>query len=93
MVAGDEAGAMGLVTELSPPGRHLERALEIAEALAAFPQDTMLTDRQAALEALGLPLEQGLALEAALGSRPRTAVEGAQRFAGGEGAPAQGTGI
>ena len=29
-----------------PPGRHLERALEIAEALARFPQETMLADRR-----------------------------------------------
>ena len=36
---------MGLVTEVVPAGRHLDRALEIAEALARFPQDTMLADR------------------------------------------------
>ena len=33
MVEADEALAIGLLTELVPAGRHLERALEIAEAL------------------------------------------------------------
>ena len=57
----------GLVTEVVEPGRHLDRALEIAEGLAAFPQETMLSDRRAALEGIGLPFEDGLALEAKLG--------------------------
>ena len=50
-----------------PAGAHVTRALEVAERLAAFPQDTMLSDRSALLEGLGLPLEEGLALEARLG--------------------------
>jgi enoyl-CoA hydratase len=49
------------------PGRHLERALEWAEALASFPQDTMLADRRAAIEGFGLPLSAGLAVEAQSG--------------------------
>ena len=39
----------------------------MAEGLAAFPQDTMLSDRRALLDGLGLPLDDGLALEARLG--------------------------
>src|SRR6059036_1572706 len=39
MVTVDEALGMGLVTELVPAGRHVERALELAEGLAAFPQE------------------------------------------------------
>src|SRR4051812_28216945 len=62
-----EAHAMGLATEVVAPGRHLERALEYAEGLAAFPQDTMLADRAAALASFGHPLDAGLALEAASG--------------------------
>ena len=66
----------------------------MAEAIAAFPQDTMLSDRRAVLEGAGLPLVQGLALEAQLGrGRHGTALEGAARFAGGEGRGAEGTGI
>jgi enoyl-CoA hydratase len=86
MVKAREAHAMGIVTEVVPPGRHVARALEIAEALAAFPQETMLSDRKALLEGLGLPLEEGLALEARLGAEVlETGVEGAARFAAGEG--------
>jgi enoyl-CoA hydratase len=80
-VAADEALAMGLVNEIVPAGGHVARALELAEAIAAFPQETMLSDRAAALAAQGLPLEQGLALEARLGRERLTgALEGARRF-------------
>jgi enoyl-CoA hydratase len=85
-VEAQEALAMGLVTEVVAPGRHLDRALELAEHLAAFPQETMLSDRQALLEGIGLPLDDGLRLEARLGREVlETAVKGAARFAGGEG--------
>ncbi len=58
---------MGMLTEVVEDGRHLERALEIAEGLAGFPQDTMLADRRAAIEGFGLPLDAGLAVEALAG--------------------------
>jgi enoyl-CoA hydratase len=81
-VEAPEALAMGLVGEVVPDGRELERALELAEAIAAFPRDTLLSDREAAHAALGLPLADGLALEARLGrERLRDALEGARRFA------------
>src|ERR687896_1221787 len=73
-----EALGMGLVSEVVP--RPLERALELAEAIAAFPQDTLLSDREAVLAAQGLALADGLALEARLGrGRIATALEGARR--------------
>ncbi len=79
-VGAAEAHAIGLVTEIAPDP--LARALELAEAIAAFPQDTMLSDREAALAAQGLPLTDGIALEARLGrARIATALEGARRFA------------
>ena len=94
MVGSDEALAMGLLTEVVTSGRHLERALEYAEALAAFPQITMLADRRAAIEGLGLPLEAGLAVEARAGQETfGTAVEGAARFAAGEGRGGEGAGV
>ncbi|HKG17519.1 MAG TPA: enoyl-CoA hydratase-related protein, partial [Solirubrobacteraceae bacterium] len=94
MVEAREALGIGLLTEVVPPGRHLERALEIAERLAAFPQDTMLADRRAAIEGLGLPLEAGLAIEAQSGARTfATALEGAGRFASGEGRGGAGAGV
>jgi enoyl-CoA hydratase len=81
-----EAREIGLVNEIVPPGRHVERALELAERLAGFPQDTMLADRRAALEGAGLTLEEGIALESRLGV-PMSVIgaQGAARFAAGEG--------
>ena len=59
----------------------LSSALALAEDIAAFPQDTVRSDRTAALEGFGLALQDGLALEARLGrERLRTAVDGAARF-------------
>ncbi len=81
-----EAERIGLVTAVTAPGAHLERALELAETLAAFPQDTMLADRRAAIEGLGMPLADGLALEHRLGRETlAAAARGAARFAAGEG--------
>jgi enoyl-CoA hydratase len=89
-----EAAAMGLVTEVVDAGRHVARALEVAEGLAAFPQDTMLADRAAALASFGHPLDAGLALEAAAGlpTLP-TGRRGAARFADGEGRGGAGSGV
>jgi enoyl-CoA hydratase len=89
-----EALSWGLLNEVVPPEKHLERALEIAEGLAAFPQTTMLSDRRAAIEGAGLTLADGLALEAEVGRASiATGVTGATRFAGGEGRGAQGAGV
>jgi enoyl-CoA hydratase/carnithine racemase len=77
-----EAHAMGLVNEVVAPGAHVARALELAETIAAFPQETLLSDREAAHAAHGLPIADGLALEARLGrGRIAAALEGARRFA------------
>jgi len=89
-----EALAMGMLTEVVEAGRHLERALEWAQGLAAVPQETMLADRRAAIEGLGLPLPAGLALEAQAGlATLEVAQRGAARFAGGEGRGGEGAGI
>ena len=81
-----EALAMGLVTEVVPTGDALARALEVAEALAGFPQETMLADRRAAIKGAGLTFEEGLRLEAESGSSTlEVAARGAGRFASGEG--------
>jgi enoyl-CoA hydratase len=94
LVGADEALAFGLLTEVVPAGEHLARALEMAEGIASFPQLTMLADRRAALEGLGLPLAEGLALEAQAGPAVfADAVAGAARFAGGEGRGGAGAGV
>ncbi len=88
-----EAHAMGLVSELVAPGAHLERALELAEGLAGFPQRTMLADRRAAIEGFGLPLADALAMEAAAGPEVfEDGARGAERFAAGEGRGGAGAG-
>jgi enoyl-CoA hydratase/carnithine racemase len=90
-VEAEEAHRIGLVNEVAEPGKHLERALELAERIAAFPQETMLADRRAAIEGFGLPLSEGIALEHRLGREVLdVAVRGAQRFASGEGRHGEG---
>jgi enoyl-CoA hydratase len=89
-----EAHRIGLVTEITGAGLHLDRALEYAEALAAFPQETMLADRSAALAGIGLPFDEGMRLEARA-ARPTldAAWAGASRFASGEGRGGAGAGV
>ncbi|MGI8558426.1 MAG: crotonase/enoyl-CoA hydratase family protein [Solirubrobacteraceae bacterium] len=94
IVAAPEALAMGMLTEVVEPGQHLERSLEVAAALARFPQETMLADRRAAIDGFGLPLAKALALEAEAGPAVfHAAIEGAARFAGGEGRGGAGAGV
>jgi enoyl-CoA hydratase len=94
VVEASEANLWGLVTEVVSAGAHLDRALEVAEGLAAFPQTTMLSDRRAAIEGIGLPFADGLALEAKLGrASVITGAAGAARFATGEGRGAEGAGV
>jgi enoyl-CoA hydratase len=93
MVPVEEAHAMGLVNEITPAGGHLDRALEYADALATFPQDTMLADREAAIRGVGMTFADGLKLEAQNGKKTlETAWRGAARFAGGEGRGGAGAG-
>ena len=88
-----EALDWGLVNEVVPADGHLERALELAEGIAAFPQPTMLSDRRAAHEGFGLPIADALALESELGAESiATGLEGATRFAGGAGRHGEGAG-
>ncbi len=90
-VEAEEALRIGLVNELTAPGAHLDRALELAERIAGFPQETMLADRQAALQGFGQPLPDGLALEHKLGRETlQIAAEGAARFAAGQGRHGEG---
>jgi enoyl-CoA hydratase len=93
MIDAHEAFAMGLLTEVVAGGSHLERALALAEGLGRFPQSTMLADRRAAIEGLGMTLAEGLQLEAQAGPEVfADAIAGAERFAGGEGRGGAGAG-
>lgn len=83
-VKADEALRIGLANEVVPRGKALERALELAEAIAQLPQGALRTDKQAALMGYGRPLEEGLRIEAEVGQGPimsHDILEGAQAFA------------
>ncbi len=85
-VEAEEAHRIGLVNEVVEPGKHLDRALELAERIAGFPQETMLADRRGAIEGFGQPLADGLDLERRLGNEVLdVAVRGAKKFADGAG--------
>jgi enoyl-CoA hydratase len=85
-VDAQEALRIGLANEVVPDGKHVERAIEIAERLAAFPQETMLADRRAMLEGARMPWAEALEHEYRQGRAVmEVAARGAARFAGGEG--------
>lgn len=79
-----EAQAIGLVTQVSADP--LGAALELAEVIAAHPQPTLLSDRRSVYDGFGLAQRDALAHELALGRGVlEVAVDGAARFAAGEG--------
>jgi enoyl-CoA hydratase len=81
-----EALQMGLCNRVVPAGRAREAAIELANQLAAFPQQTLRADRVNAYEQWGLPLPEALRAEWERSKhRIADALEGAARFAGGEG--------
>jgi enoyl-CoA hydratase len=65
LIGADRALRMGLVQEVVPAGGSLDRAVELAEAIAAYPQRSLVADRTQALAAHGRPLPEGLREEAA----------------------------
>lgn len=58
-----EACAIGLASEVVPDQRVESRALELAVELAAGPQQAIEFIKEAVLEGMNLPLDQGLKLE------------------------------
>jgi enoyl-CoA hydratase len=87
LIDAQHALRMGLAQEVVPAGQALARALEIAGALSTYPQLAMRNDRRAALEGLTLPVDEGLAREAALHRDSLTdpaMAEGLRRYASGD---------
>jgi enoyl-CoA hydratase len=64
VIDASEAERIGLVNEVTPSGRCLDRALELAGEIAALPQPAIHTDKEAAVRGFGRPLEEGLRIEA-----------------------------
>ena len=81
-----EALQMGLANRVVPHGQAREAAVALARQLAAFPQATMRADRESAYAQWDLPLGEALLQEWQRGkARIPDALEGATRFARGEG--------
>jgi len=82
----ERAMAFGLVQEVVAAGAALDRALELADRIAGYPQVSLRADRAATLATWGLGLDAGLYMEAGLcrptASDPEVA-EGLRNFVSG----------
>ncbi len=82
----ERAMAFGLVQEVVAAGAALDRALELADRIAGYPQASLRADRAATLATWGLGLDAGLYMEAGL-CRPTAAdpevAEGLRNFVSG----------
>jgi enoyl-CoA hydratase len=68
LIDAERALAMGLVQEVVPAGGVMERAIQLAERIAGYPQASLVADRENAVGALGMELQEGLRREAERGS-------------------------
>jgi enoyl-CoA hydratase len=59
-----EAERIGLVNEVVPEGKALERAQELAQEIAALPQGAIRSDKESAVRGIGRTLEERLRIEA-----------------------------
>ena len=64
VIDAQEAKQIGLVNEIVPKGSSLERALKLSEFICELPQPAMRTDKESAVRGFGLPLAEGLRIEA-----------------------------
>lgn len=87
-VSGDEALRIGLANRIVEPGAALDASIELARELGAFPQRCLRSDRMSAYEQWALPFEDAIRNETRRGLeviRSGETVDGASRFAAGEG--------
>jgi enoyl-CoA hydratase len=59
-----EAERIGLVNEVVPRGKALDRATELAREIAALPQGAIRSDKESVLRGIGRTLEERLRIEA-----------------------------
>jgi enoyl-CoA hydratase len=93
-VHGSEALGMGLVNRIVPAGDARAAAIALAHEIAALPQICLRSDRRSAYDQWDLPLGEALAQETGLGLATISSgetLEGAARFAAGEGRHGQPT--
>jgi enoyl-CoA hydratase len=85
-VDAEEALAMGFANRIVPPGRARAVAEELAAEIAQFPQACVRSDRRSVYDGLGRAELDALAIEFEHGQGVlRQALDGAARFAAGEG--------
>ena len=87
-VSGEEALRMGLANRLAPAGEALNAALDLARALAAWPQTCMRSDRLSSYEQWALSSEEATRNEFRRGLEVLASgetVTGARRFSAGAG--------
>jgi enoyl-CoA hydratase/carnithine racemase len=88
-VSAQEALAMGLANRVVPKGKAFEEAVSMAEMMVRFPQQCMNRDREscyyAAFEAKGFEDALRFEYENARGVLGTESLDGAKRFAGGQG--------
>lgn len=93
-VRAEEALAIGLAERVVEPGTTLEEAVALGHRLAALPQRCLRSDRRSAIEQWSLDHDAAMANETRLGIatvRSGETLEGAARFAAGEGRHGAGT--
>lgn len=80
----EEALRIGLVTEICPQDKLMDRARELAAIICELPQGAIRSDKEAMIRSWGRPTEAGLRIEAELASsmmqRTDFHAEGAQAF-------------
>ncbi len=86
-VGADEARSMGLANRVVDDGQALAAAIELAQAISAFPQQCLRADRASAFAQWDLPMQEALLREGAAGYAVALAegLAGAARFSGGAG--------
>ena len=83
---------MGLANRVVDDGQALQAALALAQQLAALPQTCLRNDRRSAYEQFGMPLDEALRHEFALGLQTLAsgeAAQGASLFTSGAGRSGQ----
>ena len=88
VVDAQEALQFGLVSEIVPRDKLMERATQIAEQICEYPQGSIRTDKESVLRSYGHSLSEAYLIEAELGAltqiRGVTSQTGATAFAEGK---------
>ena len=85
-VEAEECKAIGLASRLCADGEALQTALELARAIARFPQACMRADRKSAMSQWSLPLADALQNEwKSVDAFRKEGLSGAARFSSGKG--------